>query len=99
MTTTDSFYQPTGVLAMDIIGAAYTHAHKRGRTIRKFILRKKLYGHLMEYVATQMDKNGAEYRGEELDFNGVPIAYSMLQTDPLVVEYEEEEEIITTNIA
>ena len=87
MPVTDSLYEPTGVLAADILGAAFSHAARTGRTIRKFILRKKLYGHLMEYVAVQLDKNGQQYKGEELDFNSIPVEYSLLQTEPLVVEY------------
>jgi hypothetical protein len=90
MPATDSLYEPTGVLAADILGAAFSHAVSAGRTIRKFILRKKLYGRLMEYVAMEMDKKGQQYKGEELDFNSIPVAYSILQTEPLVVEYENE---------
>jgi len=43
----------------------------------------------MEYVAVEMEKGGTQYKGEELDFNGIPVEYSILQTDPLVVEYDE----------
>jgi hypothetical protein len=89
MATTDSLYEPTGVLAMDILGAAFSHAIKTGRTVSKFILRKKLYGHLMEYVAIELEKSGAQYKGEELYFNGTPVEYSILQTEPLIVEYED----------
>jgi hypothetical protein len=95
MPTSDSLYEPTGVLAADILGAAFSHATRTGRTIRKFILRKKLYGHLMEYVAMEMDKNGQQYKGEELDFNSIPVAYSIIQTEQLVIEYEEETELVT----
>ncbi len=88
MSNSDSLYEPTGVLAADILGAAFSHALRTGRTIRKFILRKKLYGHLMEYVAIEMEKSGAQYKGEELDFNGIPVEYSILQTEALVIEYD-----------
>jgi hypothetical protein len=88
MATTDSLYEPTGVLAMDILGAAFSHAMRTGRTVRKFILSKKLYGHLMQYVAVKLEKSGAQYKGEELDFNGIPVEYSILQTESLVIEYD-----------
>ena len=94
MPATDSLYQTTGVLALDILGAAFSHAVKSGRTIRKFTLRKKLYGRLMEYIAMELDKQGTQYKGEELDFNSIPIEYSILQTDPLVVEYEEDTKLV-----
>ena len=83
----DLIYQYTGVLAVDIVGVAYSHARHARRTVRKIILHKKLYDHLAEYIAGELQKSGLGYKCDKLNVNGIPIEYSIHQNKPLVIEY------------
>lgn len=72
-----------------MIGEAFSVAMKQGRTIEKFILRPKLYFQYQAWVTLEMKKRDQDYRGEELEFNGIPVDKgSILQTESLVVEYK-----------